>query len=376
MRVLISILLIISVIFCDYSYEKSQAQPIVDQAISNLYNYNLEKTNTLLDSAIHIDENHAVIPFLKVVTQFMISQTDEEVESSHEKVNNGIQRTIPIYKQLIKKFPNDPEYLLYLGSTYGLRARISYSRKDWLGVMYDGYQGLKYVRKANNIDSKLMDAYTPIGLMEYSSCLAPTPIQWFAKWAGLHSDCNMGKEYMEMAINNSYYSWIEGSFIISYIYLHIDRNYKDAERIIDPLISKFPGHPFFPFLKAELLARQNRWNELKNYRNTIEHFAITGPLLQKNECMIKLLYIDSLRDFYLGGYQKVIESTSYIINNYHFEFDWLKGFAYLLRGKAYDSIGNRALAKVDYNHVLEMDYFYPEVNEANTYLVTPFSTIK
>jgi hypothetical protein len=47
------------------------------------------------------------------------------------------------------------------------------------------------------------------------------------------------------------------------------------------------------------------------------------------------------------------------------EFDWLRGFAYFLRGKAYEGNGNYHLALRDYNDVLSMDSYYPEVEEAN-----------
>ena len=46
------------------------------------------------------------------------------------------------------------------------------------------------------------------------------------------------------------------------------------------------------------------------------------------------------------------------------EFDWLKGFAHLLRGKSYDILDNRDFAITDYKAVLKMDPYYPEVDEA------------
>ena len=62
-----------------------------------------------------------------------------------------------------------------------------------------------------------------------------------------------------------------------------------------------------------------------------------------------------------------------IIDNYHMEFSWLEGFTYLLRGKTYDILGQRSEAKSDYKNVLEMDYFYKEVKEAEIYLESAFS---
>ena len=56
------------------------------------------------------------------------------------------------------------------------------------------------------------------------------------------------------------------------------------------------------------------------------------------------------------------------------EFDWLRGFAYLLQGQNYDMLGERNSAKKAYKQVLKMDDYYPEVREAKAYLKYPFKT--
>ncbi len=50
--------------------------------------------------------------------------------------------------------------------------------------------------------------------------------------------------------------------------------------------------------------------------------------------------------------------------NYQMEFDWLKGFSFFLRGQSYEKNGDFGLAVVDYEDVLKMDSYYPEVAEA------------
>ena len=54
------------------------------------------------------------------------------------------------------------------------------------------------------------------------------------------------------------------------------------------------------------------------------------------------------------------------------EFDWLKGFSYLLRGKSYDIMDKRDLAIRDYKKVLNMDEYYPEVEDARIFLKEEF----
>ena len=96
----------------------------------------------------------------------------------------------------------------------------------------------------------------------------------------------------------------------------------------------------------------------------LEAFTISGPFLQQNECQLKLAYILALKAFHHGNYSLSIEKCDWIISNYHMEFDWLKGFAHLLRGQSYDILDKRYLAVDDYKKVLKMDDYYPEVEEA------------
>ena len=96
----------------------------------------------------------------------------------------------------------------------------------------------------------------------------------------------------------------------------------------------------------------------------LNEFASKGPFLQQNECQLKLNYIEGLTAFFHEDYNTTIEKCNWMLENYHMEFDWLKGFAHLLRGESYDMLGKRDLAIKDYKEVLKMDSYYPEVGEA------------
>jgi hypothetical protein len=348
----------------EYSWDRSSAELIIQDGIQALYNYEFDHAITLFDSARKIDASHPVPPLVLISTKWLKTQTEHGYDSSYNMINEEVEITIPIYKRLIKRYPYDPEMVLYLGATYGLRARTAMANKDWMDVLYFGYQGLKYIRKVQNMDSQLLDVYMPIGLMEYFACLSPVPVQWAAKLLGLSASCEQGFEYLEIAAKQSHYSWIEASNVLSYAYLHVERDYIKAEEVISPLVENFPGHPYFSFLKGELLAKSEKWEELDDFMPKLEAFTISGPFLQQNECQLKLEYIHALKAFHHGNYSLSIEKCDWIISNYHMEFDWLKGFAHLLRGQSYDILDKRYLAVDDYKKVLKMDDYYPEVEEA------------
>ena len=337
---------------------------MVEKGVNALYNYQLSQAITLLDSARIIDPHHPAVTFVRIAAKWLHTQVNSGYASSYEMILEETKAAIPIYEILITQFPQDPEYHLYLGSTYGIRARTALAGKEWLNVLYYSYQGLKYIRKAQDMDNELMDVYMPIGLMEYFGCLSPGPVQWAARIVGLSTDCEIGLQHLEKAVAESHYSWMEAANVLSYFYLHIQRGYTNAEKVITLLADEFPGHPYFAYQKGELLAKTESWVELNEFLPQLEKFAQNGPFLQQNECQLKLAYIKGIKAFKTGNYEESIKQSTWLLENYHMEFDWLKGFAHFLRGQCHEQNGDFGLAILDFEEVLKMDSYYLEVEEA------------
>jgi len=350
----------------------SPAQPLIESGIDALYNYKFDTAISLLDSAKIADPDHPVTPFILIAAKWLKAQTELGYDSSYAVLIREVRRTIPVYKQLIKTHPDNAEYYLYLGSTYGIRARVALAQKAWLDVLYSGYQGYKMVRVAERLEPALWDTYMPKGSLEYYASKSPQIIQWMAELFGIDVDGEQGLIDLKIAARLSHYSWIESSNMLVYAYLYLEKNYDEALKWVEPLVLQFPGHPFFAFLKGEALAKSGRWHELEAIMPTLEKFTETELFLPRNECQIKLTYIRALKAFDQGQYADVISMTGWIIDNYYMEFDWLLGFAHILRGKSYDILGKRKLALEDYRITAQLENRYPEVNEARALLKEPY----
>jgi len=360
----ITFLLFSSFLLSANNWETSPAELMVQDGINAMYNYEFENAITILDSAWEIDNTHPVTPFVLIAAKWLRTQTKDGYDVSYETISSEVDATAPIYKSLISQYPDKAKYYLYLGSTFGIRARTALAGKSWLDVLYFGYQGLKYIRLAQDMDETLMDVYMPIGLMEYFACLSAAPVKLGASLMGLSTDCEVSLKHLEIAANESHYSWIEASNVLTYAYLHIERDYLKTEEVISPLVDQFPGHPYFAFLKGEFLAKTSQWEALDKLLPQLREFASKGPFLQQNECQLKLAYIEGLKSYHKKDYSTAISKCNWILTNYHMEFDWLKGFAYFLRAQSFGDFGQMELAVKDYKEVLKMDSYYPEVEEA------------
>ena len=345
----------------------------MDKGIFKLYNYELEEAVSLLDSVYVLDPYHPVPPFVSIAAKWLHVQTLYGYEASYDVINAEVDKTIPIYKNLIDQHPDNAEYVLYLGSTYGIRARVALATKNWLQVIYSGYKGYRYTQIAHEINPELSDVFMPMGLMEYFSCMAASPIQLAAKVAGISPDCELGISHLEDAVSGGGYSRIEAGNVLTYIYLYFLDQPEDALRHISPLSEEHPENPFFAALKGEALAKSNKWNALEEFFPHFEKLSTQGPFLQQNETQLKIRYIRALQAFSQSDLDSTINHSTWIIGNYHMEFDWLLGKAHLLRGNCYDLLGNRKEAVNDYKITANLDNYFPDGDEAKGFLKHPYS---
>ena len=341
---------------------------ILKKGIDELYNYNFDQSLVYLDSVITINPEHPVPYFVKIANKWLNTQINVGFDSSYQVIYNEVEKVIPIYKKLIKENPEKAEYYLYLGSSYGLKARVDIAKKDWFGVIWSGYIGLDNIQYAQKLDSQLYDVYMPIGLMEYYASISSKPVQWSASILGIKPESKAGIKHLELASQNSKYSWIESNTVLIYSYLYFENNLEKALEISVKMYKQFPGHPYFIFLYAESLLRLNKISAFENILIELYEKPNSYPKIQKNECELKLNYLLALYYFTKNNFNATLDRCKWIIENYNMEMDWLLGFTYLLQGKVFDLTGERERAIENYNKVLLIDNLFKYQIYAEKYL--------
>jgi len=367
-QIIILIVLFLSFAFSSYSFEYSKSKNEIDRAIDHLYNYNLDSSLYYIDIAYENDPEHPLLPFLKSSVLWMKVQTEQGFKKSYKQIKVSFEESLPIYLKLIDKYPNDPEYYLYLGSLYGLISRIELSYNHWFKVLIPSLRGYRYIYKAYQIDNNLKDVYMPMGLVAYYTCLSAPFIKFCSTMMGININCDHSIDYLEIASTESYYSWVEANNVLSYIYIYMNHDYENALIKLEPLNRKFPSHPFFPFLKAEALLHSKKWNQLDRLMPGLIELTNHPSLVIKEECMHKLNYINAYRMYYKKEFKDVITTTTNIIDNYSMEFDWLLGMSYYLRANSYLALDNIQDAKQDLKKVTKIDFKFPEVAQAKELL--------
>lgn len=347
----------------------------VDKAISDLYNFQLDSCIYKLDNLSTKNKEDALIPFLQITAKWQNILLNDGHELSYEVIYNGIDSAVPFYLDMIDKYPEDPSYPLFLGSLYGLKSRIDLAQSNWIDLVISGSKGYKYINDAKQIDSLYYDVYMPIGTLEYFLCRSSSSIQLIGKLVGMQSDCTKAIEKLETASSRSRFSWIESRNVLSYIYLYIEKDYKKALELSSSIANKFPGHPYFAYLKAEALVRLEKYQDFEKYEKDLQYFYLHGPKNQKIECYDKYLYLKALIAFQNDKYSESEKLCSQIIEGYEVEFKWILGFAHFIRGKSIEILGDRNRAISDYKNAVKYLTQYPEYDEAKELIQSPISEI-
>ena len=101
MRTLLLLYFSIStLLYAEYSWERSSAEPLVQEGVEALYNYHFDSAITLLDSAARRDNSHPVVPFVLIAAKWLQSQTQDGYDASYKIINAEVENTIPIYTRL------------------------------------------------------------------------------------------------------------------------------------------------------------------------------------------------------------------------------------------------------------------------------------
>ena len=121
---------IISLVFISITFaDKDLENFYLNKGINDLYNYKFDTSLSYLDSAIYINPKNPIPYFVKISAKWLNSQVNISFEESYKTILSELNLIIPFYETLINNDPEIPENYLYLGSVYGLQARIHLAKK-------------------------------------------------------------------------------------------------------------------------------------------------------------------------------------------------------------------------------------------------------
>ena len=343
------------------------------EGVHAFYNYEYDRALELLSMARQEHPDHPGVHFIWAAAAWTKSLAYDPVDTTHRVLEKVLADITPIYDALVKKYPLDPYYRLYQGSTIGLTARVTLAQKRWLATLIRAYQGFVIITDVAEENPGLMDGRLPLGIVEYYSGLGNTPLQWAVTLYGLNASTESGLNQMTLAADNSDWAWVEANGILSFLYLWVEDDPVLAGKHSRKVVETFPNNYYYHIM---LLEATIKIGQLDVAWQIIDHLTATAENLTPRQREWYLPYLEYEKALFMFKKQKYGLALSYVqdtINNYSGELDVILGFAYLLQGKIKDLTGDRAGAKTSYRACLDLDNFSSAMSNANQYLNRPFS---
>ena len=345
---------------------------LVWKGVYAFYNNETASAVEILTEARKEFPMNAAVHFTWASARWLHSQANDPIEKTYVVLNSDLDEITPLYKELVKQYPDNPLYKLYLGSAEGLRARVYLGQKRWFKTLIPAYLGFKITKGVADKYPEIKDAMLPMGVVEYYAALRSSILKWAASLFGLETTKESGLSKMEIAAQEGDFAWIEARSLLSFIYLWEAPNIIKALEHTTILAKKFPNNFYFVLMYAESLIKTGKQEEAHEFLIQLNKDFTDLTDTQKINMQSYLDYEWALYWFGQNQYDQALMFTKQSINNYQAELDLYLTNSLLLLGNIHDINGHRSDAKTAYQKCIKLDNNSEAVRLAHIYMDNPY----
>ena len=346
---------------------------LVQEGVHAFYNYDFDNSVEILDQARKKYPDHPGVHLIWAASRWVRSQANDPVEETYRVLEQDLKEIKPVYEELILKYPYDPNYKLYLGSSIGLSARVSLGKKEWLNTLFNSHKGFSVIKGIANESDQIVDLQLPIGIVEYYAGISNVFLRWTIDLLGFEPSVESGLEKIMQAANEGKWSWIEAKAILCNLYLWVEDDPMLSLPHARELAYNFPENYWFNLLYLESLIRTNMFDDSYEIIEKMENLLSNLTNRQKEWYKPYLSYEIALFYFQKKEYEESLKNVKNTIRDYAGELDIILGNSYLLEGMVYDKLNVREKAKESYRKCIELKNFSIAMKKAEKYLERSYS---
>ena len=340
---------------------------LVQEGVHAFYNYDFDNSVEILDQARKKYPDHPGVHLIWAASRWVRSQANDPVEETYRVLEQDLKEIKPVYEELILKYPYDPNYKLYLGSSIGL------GKKEWLNTLFNSHKGFSVIKGIANESDQIVDLQLPIGIVEYYAGISNVFLRWTIDLLGFEPSVESGLEKIMQAANEGKWSWIEAKAILCNLYLWVEDDPMLSLPHARELAYNFPENYWFNLLYLESLIRTNMFDDSYEIIEKMENLLSNLTDRQKEWYKPYLSYEIALFYFQKKEYEESLKNVKNTIRDYAGELDIILGNSYLLEGMVYDKLNVREKAKESYRKCIELKNFSIAMKKAEKYLERSYS---
>ena len=350
-------------------FEAADVEDTIHAAIRYIYNLEYEKSYRLFESVFY---SHPFAPFGTIAVEWLLNQQRDSFEEANQNLERSIFTVSSYYRRLIKSYPDDYRILFYYGLTMGLKARVLLGKKDWVGVLINGYKSYSCIKKAweKNAD---YDACFPMGLFTYYVGVSSAYMKIATALLGVSGSKEDGLKQIEVTAQKGNYGKYEARSTLAFIYLFLEGNYKKALKYSSIMAKDFPNNPYFKYLMAESYIGMGKYDGVELLIEEMKRMSSALRGRVKRETTFRINLLQASLALYGGRLREADKFFRECLNYTDFELDYELGNLYLRLGYMYDAVGDREKAKKWYKKVMKLDNRSVACKEAAVRYKEPFS---
>lgn len=336
------------------------------------YNYDTGQSVTILDSARNLYPDHPTVHLVYAAARYQHSQAFDPVEENYRILAGDLAEIIPVYEQLVAKYPDQPIYRLYYGSAVGLEARIHLGRKEWIKTLIAAYRGFSIISEVARENPDLIDAQLPVGIVKYYAALSGGLVKLAVKIFGIDASKEQGRQAILRAADEGDFAWMEAKGILAYLDIYIEDDVEAVIPHVQDLAREFPRNWYYRQLLAECRLRAGHLDQAAQTINSLEQQFPDLRQAQQITFGGYLSYERGALAFARGDLEEAERILLEGVQIYGAELDAVLGQTYLLLGMLNDLNGNREQARDYYRKTIKLDNYCYAMDWAQTYLEKPY----
>lgn len=336
----------------------------VSKGIENLYNLDFDDAKSQFSKAIAADSESPVGYFYTAMIYWERILNNPNDKEAFKLFDEWTSKTIEICQKKIEKNGKDDETLLYLGGSYGFKARKDLTKKSWWPAFWNAKKGRNLLKEAFDMNPQNFDLYLGLGMYDYFLDKMPKIVKFFSFLLSFSGKKELGIEKLHKCATDGKYAKTEAKFVLMSIYTYLEKEYLKALPIALDLKNSYPENPRFYYTTAIILSGMKKWDEALRLADEISSKAEKE---EKNFTLNWLPRTNYLRGEIFRGkkdYDEAIKFYNLAINSELSNETWVLPWSHLKIGMIYDTLGQREKARVKYQGVLKLE----DVSEENTYV--------
>ncbi|KXK53154.1 MAG: tetratricopeptide domain-containing protein [Chlorobi bacterium OLB5] len=358
---ILNYLIILSFFFSSLVYSQTKDEQIL-KGIDHVYRLQFDSASGIFQGFVNSDPKDPTGYFFLAMTEWWKIYLNKEDRSNDDNYLAKVDQCIKVCEERLDENENNDWAVFLMGGVVGYRGFMNVMRDNWLKAIDDGKQGLNLIQKSYELNPGNKDAVLGLGIYNYAVdyVVERYPFLKAVLFFFPKGNKELGLTQLKDCADNGKFSKTEATVTLAYIHLSYEKNYLEAIKYAQKLVTLYPDNPVFErFLGKCYVGLYNYSSGSILYNNMIMK-------ADSNKAGYNNNYIRREANYYLGVCLSRTGNTDEALNKYNLTIEICKTlekegeespyyvFSVLGIGVIYEQKGNKQEAIKYYDRVLQM----------------------